>query len=50
MCDCIFSIYESMELRCLISRNAIESSKKYDLKSIRLKMAEIYDEVKSYSS
>lgn len=50
MCDCIFSIYESMELRCLISRNAIESSKKYDLKSIRLKMAEIYDEVKSCSS
>lgn len=50
MCDCIFSIYESKELREHLSKNAIESSKKYDLKEIRKKMAEIYDEVKSCSS
>ncbi len=45
MCDSILSVYESKELRECLSKNAIESSKKYDLKSIRLKMAKIYDEV-----
>lgn len=45
MCGCILSVYESMELRELLSKNAVESAKKYDLKSIRLKMAKIYDEM-----
>lgn len=50
MRDCILSVYESRELRECLSKNAIESSKKYDLKSIRLKMAQVYDGVKSCSS
>lgn len=48
MCDSILSVYESKELRECLSKNAIESSKKYDLKSIRLKMAKIYDEMGSW--
>lgn len=44
MCGCILSVYESAELRKILSKNAIESAKKYDLKEIRKKMAEIYDE------
>lgn len=45
MCDCILSVYESKELRECLSKNAIESSRKYDLKEIRKKMAGIYDEM-----
>ncbi len=50
MCDSILSVYESMELRELLSKNAVESAKKYDLKSIRLKMAKIYNEVSAYAT
>lgn len=45
MCDCILSIYESMELREYISKNATEISRKYDLNGIRKRMAEVYDGV-----
>ncbi len=45
MCDCIMSIYESIEFREYISKNAMERSKKYDLNGIRKRMAEIYDSV-----
>ncbi len=47
MCDCIMSIYESIEFREYISKNAMERSKKYDLNGIRKRMAKIYDEVES---
>ncbi|MBD5407071.1 MAG: glycosyltransferase family 4 protein [Treponema sp.] len=47
MCDGVFDIYNSMELHERFSRNSVEFAKKYDLKSIRLKMAKIYDEVES---
>ena len=47
MCDGVFDIYKSMELHERFSRNSVELAKKYDLKSIRLKMAKIYDEVES---
>lgn len=46
MCDGIFALYKSSELRERFSKNSVEIAKKYSLKSIRLKMAEIYDEVK----
>lgn len=45
MCNGIFDIYKSMELRERFSRNSVELAKKYDLKSIRLKMAKVYDKV-----
>ena len=47
MCDGVFDIYKSMELRERFSRNSVELAKKYDLKSIRVKMAKVYDEVES---
>ena len=47
MCDGVLDIYKSMELHERFSRNSVELAKKYDLKSIRLKMAKIYDEVGS---
>ena len=47
MRDGIFDIYKSMELHERFSRNSVELAKKYDLKSIRVKMAKIYDEVES---
>lgn len=47
MCDSVFDIYNSTELRERFSRNSVELAKKYDLKSIRLKMAKVYDEVES---
>ncbi len=50
MCDCILSVYESKELREYLSKNAIESSKKYDLKSIRLKMVSLYDDMAAYET
>lgn len=46
MCGEIFALYKSSELRERFSKNSVEIAKKYSLKSIRLKMAEIYDEVK----
>lgn len=45
MCDGILNIYKSIELHERFSKNSVELAKKYDLKSIRLKMAKIYDEV-----
>lgn len=47
MCDGFFDIYKSTELRERLSKNSVEFAKKYDLKSIRLKMAKVYDEVES---
>ena len=47
MCDGVFDIYKSTELRERFSRNSVELAKKYDLKSIRLKMVKVYDEVES---
>lgn len=47
MCDGVLDIYKSMELHERFSRNSVELAKKYDLKSIRLKMSKIYDEVGS---
>lgn len=47
MCDGVLNIYRSMELRERFSRNSVELAKKYDLKSIRLRMAKVYDEVES---
>ncbi|MBD5434621.1 MAG: glycosyltransferase family 4 protein [Treponema sp.] len=47
ICDGVLDIYKSMELHERFSRNSVELAKKYDLKSIRLKMAKIYDEVES---
>lgn len=45
MCGGIFAIYKSIELRERFSKNSVGLAKKYDLKSIRLKMADMYDEV-----
>lgn len=47
MCDGVLNIYKSIELHERFSKNSVELAKKYDLKSIRLKMAKIYDEVES---
>ena len=45
MYESIFSIYESTKVRECFSKSSVELAQKYDLKQIRLKMAEIYDEV-----
>ncbi len=50
MCDGVLDIYKLMELHERFSRNSVEFAKKYDLKSIRLKMSKIYDEVESQVS
>ncbi len=43
MCECIFNMYKSSELRENCSKKSVELAKKYDLKSIRIKMAKVYD-------
>lgn len=50
MCDDFFDIYKSTELRECFSKNSVEFAKRYDLKSIRLKMAKVYNEVESWFS
>lgn len=47
MCGSILNIYKSMDFHERFSSNSVEFAKKYDLKSIRLKMAKIYDEAGS---
>lgn len=47
MCDGVLNIYKSTEFCERFSKNSVELAKKYDLKSIRLKMAKVYDEVES---
>ncbi len=46
--DGILHVYQSVELRERFSKNSVALARKYDLKSIRLKMAKIYDEVESW--
>lgn len=50
MCDGILNVYKSVELRERFSKNSVGLAKKYDLKSIRLKMAKIYNEVSAYAT
>ncbi len=50
MCDGVLHVYQSVELRERFSKNSVGLARKYDLKSIRLKMAKIYDEMSAHAT